>query len=58
MHGKDVLGQINSNGDDAHGRELASFGVSEQSLFPELESQAQAIVSLFRNKYARRKKVV
>lgn len=39
-------------------RELTSFGVSEQSLFPELDSQAQAIVSRFSNKYARKKKVV
>lgn len=39
-------------------RELTSFGVSEQSLFPELDSQAQAIVSRFSNKYARQKKVL
>lgn len=38
-------------------RELLSFGVSEQSLFPELESQAAAIVERYRNKYARKKKV-
>ncbi len=38
-------------------RELTSFGVSEQSLFPELDSQAQAIASKFSNKYARKKKV-
>jgi hypothetical protein len=38
-------------------RELLSFGVSEQSLFPELESQAAAIVERYRNKYARNKKV-
>lgn len=37
-------------------RELASFGISEQALFPELDSQAQAIVSKFSNKYARTKK--
>lgn len=37
-------------------RELLSFGVSEQSLFPELESQAAAIVERYRNKYARNKK--
>lgn len=36
-------------------RELASFGVSEQALFPELDSQAKAIVSKFGNKYARKK---
>ena len=38
-------------------RELLSFGVSEQSLFPELESQAAAIVARYQNKYARKKKV-
>ena len=38
-------------------KELASFGVSEQSLFPELDSQAPAIVSKFSNKYARKKKI-
>ena len=37
-------------------RELLSFGVSEQSLFPELESQAAAIVERYSNKYARKKK--
>lgn len=37
-------------------RELLSFGVSEQSLFPELESQAAAIVERYQNKYARKKK--
>lgn len=36
-------------------RELLSFGVSEQSLFPELESQTQAIVSHFSGKYSRNK---
>ncbi|MBS0355492.1 MAG: FRG domain-containing protein [Proteobacteria bacterium] len=36
-------------------RELLSFGVSEQSLFPELESQAAAIVERYRNKYSRKK---
>lgn len=36
-------------------KELLSFGVSEQSLFPELESQAAAIVERYRNKYARKK---
>ncbi|HMN22550.1 MAG TPA: FRG domain-containing protein [Ottowia sp.] len=39
-------------------RELLSFGVSEQSLFPELESQAAAIVARYQNKYARKKKVI
>lgn len=38
-------------------RELLSFGVSEQSLFPELESQAAAIVERYQNKYARKPKV-
>lgn len=38
-------------------RELLSFGVSEQSLFPELESQAAAIVARYQSKYARKKKV-
>lgn len=37
-------------------RELASFGVSEQTLFPELDSQAKAIVEKYRNKYARKPK--
>lgn len=37
-------------------RELMSFGVSEQTLFPELDSQAQAIVAHFGNKYGRKKK--
>lgn len=36
-------------------RELLSFGVSEHSLFPELESQTQAIVSQFSAKYSRTK---
>ena len=35
-------------------RELLSFGVSEQSLFPELEAQAGAIVERYRGKYARK----
>ncbi|WP_417070489.1 FRG domain-containing protein [Niveibacterium terrae] len=39
-------------------KELASFGVSEQTLFPELDSQAKAIVEKYRNKYARKPKVV
>lgn len=39
-------------------RELASFGVSEQTLFPELDSQAKAIVEKYRNKYARKPKTV
>jgi len=37
-------------------KELVSFGVSEQTLFPELESQTQAIVNKFSQKYARKKK--
>lgn len=36
-------------------KELLSFGVSERSLFPELESQTQAIVSHFSGKYSRKK---
>ena len=39
-------------------RELLSFGVSEQTLFPELDTQAKAVVEKFQNKYARKKKVV
>lgn len=39
-------------------KELASFGVSEQTLFPELDSQAKAIVEKYRNKYARKPKTV
>ena len=37
-------------------KELSSFGVSEQTLFPELDSQAKAIVEKYREKYARKPK--
>jgi FRG domain len=37
-------------------RELEQFGVSEQSLFPELESQSKSIQTKFSRKYARKKK--
>lgn len=36
-------------------RELEAFGVSEQTLFPELDSQAGAIQAKFSKKYARKK---
>jgi hypothetical protein len=35
-------------------RELEHFGISEQTLFPELESQARSIVAAFNPKYQRR----
>jgi FRG domain len=37
--------------------ELRAFGISEHFLFPELESQTQAIVAQFSKKYARKKKM-
>jgi len=37
-------------------KELMSFGISEQSLFPELESQTKAIITHFNNKYERKPK--
>jgi FRG domain len=37
-------------------QELMSFGISEQSLFPELDVQAKAIVAKYTPKYGRREK--
>jgi hypothetical protein len=37
-------------------RELEQFGISEQTLFPELESQSKSIQAKFSRKYSRKKK--